>query len=315
MKAGKMMNSNFVLEIKDLSKKYDDFEALKGISLSIERGEIIGLLGPNGAGKTTTIKIITGLLKADGGGVKIFGEDLSGAIPGFIKDKIGVVFEENNLYYRLSALDNLKLFAGINNISRDKVEKLLKEYQLYEVRNKEVKKFSKGMKKRLMICRALLGEPEFLIFDEATGGLDPISAEIIRDKLLDLKKEGKTVLLSTHYLEEADRLCDKVAFLNRGSISAFDRPEVFKGQLSKKFLKLQFSLQKDKMFVDREKEKIGNLLKKGEKISNSGNIITVKLLIDKDVFKRADNILEDYELVEINIEQADLQRVFKEINS
>jgi len=166
-----------------------------------------------------------------------------------------------------------------------------------------------------MICRALLGEPEFLIFDEATGGLDPISAEIIRDKLLDLKKEGKTVLLSTHYLEEADRLCDKVAFLNRGIISAFDRPEVFKGQLSKKFLKLQFSLQKDKMFVDREKEKIGNLLKKGEKISNSGNIITVKLLIDKDVFKRADNILEDYELVEINIEQADLQRVFKEINS
>ncbi|RQD72953.1 MAG: ABC transporter ATP-binding protein, partial [Halanaerobium sp. MSAO_Bac5] len=174
----KIMTDNYILEIKNLKKNFGSFAALKGINLKVNRGEIIGLLGPNGAGKTTTIKIITGLLKADSGEINIFGENIISGLPTWIKEKIGVVFEESNLYYRLSAYDNLLFFARINGIKKTKVEELLKEYELYDVRKKAVKNFSKGMKKRLMICRSLLAEPEILILDEATGGLDPISAEI-----------------------------------------------------------------------------------------------------------------------------------------
>lgn len=309
------MADKYVLKVKDLNKKFSSFEALKNITLKVKKGDIVGLLGPNGAGKTTTIKIITGLLKADYGEISIFGKKISGAVEADIKARIGVVFEESNLYSRLSAFDNLMLFANINGVKIDRVIKLLKEYELYEVRNKEVKNFSKGMKKRLMICRALLAEPELLIFDEATGGLDPISAEIIREKLLDLKDHGKTVLLSTHYLEEADRLCDKIAFVNKGRIIAFNTPDSFKDKLSKNFLKLQFSLQKDKISLDKLKRSLNEFIKNTESFNIDKNKFSVSLLIDKYVFKRADQLCRDYQFVEVNREEANLQRVFKEMNS
>ncbi len=229
-----------VIEINNLKKSFSGFKALKGINLKINKGEIVGLLGPNGAGKTTTLKILTGLLNPDQGTIKIMGTEISSQLPTSLKAKLGVVFEESNLYLRLNALDNLNLFAGINNVSRERVLELLSEYQLQDAARKEVKNFSKGMKKRLMICRALLAEPEILILDEATGGLDPISAEIIREKVLALKKEGKTVILSTHYLEEADRLCDRIAFINQGQVIALDSPAVFKDSLQDKYLELKF---------------------------------------------------------------------------
>ena len=234
-----MININkTIIEINNLKKSFSGFQALKGINLQINQGEIVGLLGPNGAGKTTTIKILIGLLHADQGQIKILGETINKKIPTWIKEKIGVVFEESNLYLRLNAFDNLKLFAGINNVNNDKIYELLSEYQLQDAVKKEVKHFSKGMKKRLMICRALIAEPDILILDEATGGLDPISAEIIREKVLKLKEEGKTVVLSTHYLEEAARLCDRVVSINQGEVVAVDRPGAFKEGLKAKFLEL-----------------------------------------------------------------------------
>ena len=135
-----------IIEINNLKKSFSEFEALKSINLKINKGEVIGLLGPNGAGKTTTLKILTGLLKADQGSINIMGEDISRNFPPWIKEKIGVVFEESNLYLRLTALDNLKLFAGINNIAENKIKKLLSEYELESVAEKEVGNFSKGMK-------------------------------------------------------------------------------------------------------------------------------------------------------------------------
>lgn len=309
------MSDKYVLKVKDLNKKFSGFEALRNISLKVKKGDIVGLLGPNGAGKTTTIKIITGLLKADYGEISIFGKKTSGAVEADIKARIGVVFEESNLYSRLSALDNLMLFANINGVKVDRVKMLLKEYELYEVRDKEVKNFSKGMKKRLMICRALLAEPELLIFDEATGGLDPISAEIIRGKLLDLKDQGKTVLLSTHYLEEADRLCDKIAFVNNGRVIAFNTPASFKDKLSKNFLELQFSLQKDKISLDKLKKNLNKFIKNTESFKIDKNKFSVFLFIDQYVFKRAAQLCRDYQFIEVNREEANLQRVFKEINS
>ncbi len=310
-----MRLDKYVLEVKNLSKNFSGFEALKNINLKVKKGEIVGLLGPNGAGKTTTIKIITGLLKADHGQIHIFGKKICGAVESEIKARVGVVFEESNLYSRLSALDNLMLFANINDVEVNRVRDLLKEYELYEVKDKEVKNFSKGMKKRLMICRALLAEPELLIFDEATGGLDPISAEIIREKLLDLKDQGKTVLLSTHYLEEADRLCDKIAFVNNGRVIAFNTPNSFKDKLSQNFLKLQFALQKDKISLDNLKRSLNKFLKNTESYEIDKNKFFVFLLIDKHVFIRAAQLCKDYQFIEVNREEANLQRVFKEINS
>lgn len=309
------MTDNYILEIKNLKKNFGSFAALKGINLKVNRGEIIGLLGPNGAGKTTTIKIITGLLKADSGEINIFGENIISGLPTWIKEKIGVVFEESNLYYRLSAYDNLLFFARINGIKKTKVEELLKEYELYDVRKKAVKNFSKGMKKRLMICRSLLAEPEILILDEATGGLDPISAEIIRQKISKLKAEGKTVLLSTHYLEEADRLCDRVAFINQGSLIALDKPSVFKQNLKQDFIELKFAYDNYSLSKEDLKKELSVLLKKGEECNVVKDSFYLKIFIDDQLFNRLNKIAAQHKLLELKKREGDLQEVFKQINS
>ncbi|MFN2341213.1 MAG: ABC transporter ATP-binding protein [Halanaerobium sp.] len=303
-----------IIEINNLGKSFSGFKALQGINLQINKGEIVGLLGPNGAGKTTTLKILTGLLNADQGSIKIMGSRIENKLPTWLKAKIGVVFEESNLYLRLNALDNLKLFAGINNVSRERVDELLFEYQLQDALKKEVKNFSKGMKKRLMICRALLAEPEILILDEATGGLDPISAEIIRKKVLDLKKEGKTVILSTHYLEEADRLCDRIAFINQGRVIAVDKPSVFKDSLQDKYLELKFSAAAE-MTESEIKNFIENILTAEDNYSLQDGVLTLQLNIDQLLFDKAAKIASKLELLDLEKIEADLQQVFSDLNN
>ena len=303
-----------IIEINNLKKSFSGFEALKNINLKINKGEVIGLLGPNGAGKTTTIKILTGLLKADQGNIKIMGEDVSSNFPSWIKEKIGVVFEESNLYLRLSALDNLKLFAGINNIDKNKINRLLSEYELKSVAKKEVGNFSKGMKKRLMICRALIADPEILILDEATGGLDPISAEIIREKILEFKSQGKTVILSTHYLEEADRLCDRIAFINKGQLTAVDRPENFKNSFKDKFLEIKFLINSKNnkknldVFID-------SIIESEDDYKINEKLITFRLKIKQNIFKKAEQLAARFKLLKVNKIEADLQQVFNKLNN
>jgi len=313
LRIGLIRMSDPIIEINNLEKTFSDFKALQGINLQINKGEIVGLLGPNGAGKTTTLKILTGLLNADRGSIKIMGAEISKNLPTWLKAKIGVVFEESNLYLRLNALDNLKLFAGINNVSSERVNKLLSEYQLQDAAKKEVKKFSKGMKKRLMICRALLAEPEILILDEATGGLDPISAEIIRKKVLDLKKEGKTVILSTHYLEEADRLCDRIAFINQGRVIAVDRPAVFKDSLQEKYLELKFLDESNRTEQEIELY-IENILDPGDNFSLQAQVLTLQLTINQQLFEKAAGAASKFKLIDVDKIEADLQEVFNNIN-
>jgi ABC-2 type transport system ATP-binding protein len=303
-----------IIEINNLKKEFSGFKALQGINLQVNKGEIVGLLGPNGAGKSTTIKILTGLLNADSGTVKIMEEEINKGLPTWIKEKIAVVFEESNLYLRLNAMDNLKLFAGINNINIDKIQVLLSEFQLQDVAKKEVKNFSKGMKKRLMICRALLSDPEILILDEATGGLDPISAEIIRKKVLAFKKESKTVVLSTHYLEEADRLCDRVAFINQGKVIAFDKPVAFKNNLKKKFLKIKF-LNDQKFDYCDIKKYLGKILTEDDNYSLESATLTLELNINQNIFKKAADVSKKFKLVDLDKIEADLQQVFNNLNS
>ncbi len=306
--------SKKIININQLKKSFSGFKALKGINLQVDKGEVVGLLGPNGAGKSTTIKILTGLLNSDSGTVEIMGEKIDKGLPVWIKEKIAVVFEESNLYLRLNALDNLKLFAGINNVNNKKIEALLSEFELQDVSKKEVKNFSKGMKKRLMICRALLSNPEILILDEATGGLDPISAEIIRKKVLDFKKEAKTVVLSTHYLEEADRLCDRVAFINQGKVIAVDKPLAFKNNLKEKKLEIKFI--NDQNIADSDLKKyLAEILTEGDYYSLDSDLITLRLNINQDLFKKAALVSNKFKFIDLNKKEADLQQVFKNLNN
>ncbi len=224
------MGSATTILVKDLMKRYGKAEtlALKGLNFHVDRGEVFGYLGPNGAGKTTTIRILAGLSRQTAGYCQILGED-STANPA-LYNHLGVVFEESNLYERLSGLENLRFFAALHGVRPARVRALLEEYGLETAAKRPVSTYSKGMKRRLLICRALLHDPQILIMDEPTSGLDPTSAGVIHAAIDRFRQQGKTIFLSTHDMSEADDLCDRVAFINQGEIAALDRPATLKRQ-------------------------------------------------------------------------------------
>lgn len=209
----------------ELSKRYGDTVALEGLSLEIREGEIFGLLGPNGAGKTTTIKILSTLSFPSGGWAKIAGYDVVRERRQ-LKPLIAVCPQEPNLDRELTAFENLWFYGRlyrVPNLSR-RIRELLEWGQLSHRIHDQVKKFSGGMQRRLLILRSLLSRPRVLFLDEPTVGLDPQIRRQLWDLIRHLKAEGITVLLTTHYIEEAEMLCDRVAILNRGRLMALDRP-------------------------------------------------------------------------------------------
>jgi len=214
-------------------RKVEWVEAVKGVSFKVKKGELFGLLGPNGAGKTTTIKMLTTLLEPSGGTARVLGLDIRRDARE-IRRKINLVAEgERTLYWRLSAYENLKYFARIYYVpkreERERIETLLKLVGLWERRNDLVMNFSRGMKQRLAIAKALINDPEVLFLDEPTLGLDVQSAIFVREFVKRLvKEEGKTVLLTTHYMAEAEELCDRIAIIDHGRIIAMDTPEGLK---------------------------------------------------------------------------------------
>jgi len=215
------------IEVENLVRSFNGLRALDGISFSVLPGEIFGFLGPNGAGKTTTIRILTGQLKPTSGSARVAGCDVVTQRQE-LKPQIGVVFEYQNLYLRLSARDNLNFSANLYGVAHQRVDEILKAMQLEDRANDRLKKYSNGMKQRLLIARALLHMPKILFLDEPTRGLDPNMARQIRTIVSDLATQGITVFLTTHYMEEADQLCDRVAILDRGRIVAMDTPEKLK---------------------------------------------------------------------------------------
>ena len=238
-----LSNTYPVISVKDLRRTYStkigvmnqknkSVEALKGISFDIFPGEIFGLLGPNGAGKTTTIKILTTLLAPTSGEAKVFGFEAFGE-ERFIRHRINFIFGgERSLYWRLSGEDNLKFFADIYKIPRSRqkelLDRLFEEVGLTDVRKHKVETYSKGMKQRLQIARALLNEPEVIFLDEPSLGLDPVAARALKKMVRQIADQGKTVLLTTHYMQEAEELCDRVAIINDGEVVALDTIEGLK---------------------------------------------------------------------------------------
>jgi ABC-2 type transport system ATP-binding protein len=211
------------IEVEGLTRDYNGLRAVDHISFTVEAGEIFGFLGPNGAGKTTTIRMLTGQLRPTEGAARVIGHDVV-AERLQLQAQIGVVFEHQNLYERLSARDNLAFIARLYGVPQSRVDAVLAQVRLMERADERVKKYSNGMKQRLLIARALLPEPRVLFLDEPTRGLDPHVARDIRAFMADLAAQGITLFLTTHYMEEADRLADRVAIIDRGSIVALGPP-------------------------------------------------------------------------------------------
>jgi ABC-2 type transport system ATP-binding protein len=210
-----------MITVTGLKKDYGAVQALKGVSFDILAGELFGLLGPNGAGKTTTISILSTLLRPDAGSVTLAGLDLE-KNPESGKKNIGVVPQEIALYNELTAYANLVFWGSLYNVPgaelKARIDQTLKQVGLFDRRNDKVKTYSGGMKRRINIAAALLHRPKILFMDEPTVGIDPQSRNLIFEVVENLHKEGMTIVYTTHYMEEAERLCDRIAIIDNGSI-------------------------------------------------------------------------------------------------
>lgn len=215
-------SSQAAISVRSLRKRYGDFEAVKGIAFEVHAGEVFGLLGPNGAGKTTTVEILEGLRQRSGGVVSVLGFD-PGNQKNQLKDRIGVCLQDTRLQDKIRVGEALRLFAGLYSQTTDGAA-LLQRLQIWDKRNAYYSRLSGGQKQRLALALALINAPQVLFFDEPTAGLDPQARLEIRGLIEELRAEKRTILLTTHYIEEAERLCDRVAILDEGRIIAMGTP-------------------------------------------------------------------------------------------
>ena len=247
-----------MIQVENLSYTYPgtEKEVLKNISFQIREGEIFGFLGPSGAGKSTTQKVLNGLLRGFSGRVFINGSDLANMERTFY-EKIGVAFEFPNLYLKLTALENLQLFASFFKSPTRDPDELLKMVHLEGDRNTRVEAFSKGMKMRLSFIRALLNRPELLFLDEPTAGLDPGNARIMKDIILDLQKEGVTIFLTTHHMDDAGELCNRLAFMVEGTLPVIDSTQELRMKHGKKTVRVEYRDQGQAYTDDFSMDQLG----------------------------------------------------------
>ena len=233
-----------VIEIQKLVKKYGDIEAVRGIDLVVEQGEVFGFLGPNGAGKTTTISILCTLLRPTGGAAQVAGIDVA-RDPAAVRSRIGLVFQDPSLDDQLTARENLDLHGRIYRVPsalrRQRIDELLEVVELKDRASSLVRTFSGGMKRRLEIARGVLHHPQILFLDEPTLGLDPQTRKHIWDYLNELRRrEGVTLFMTTHYMDEAE-FCDRIAIIDQGRIVALGTPTELKGKIGGDVITLQVS--------------------------------------------------------------------------
>jgi ABC-2 type transport system ATP-binding protein len=215
-----------ILQVENLVKRYGDVQAVRGVSFNVEEGEVFGLLGPNGAGKTSTVEIMEGLRTADSGRVSVCGLDPQ-KNPQELKHQIGAALQSTSLPDKLRVIEALRLFASFYRRHRSP-EELLKRFGLEEKRNTFYNQLSGGQKQRLALAMALVNDPKVLFFDEPTAGLDPQVRREIYDIIEELRREKKTIVMTTHYIEEAERLCDRVAIVDHGTVIALGTPRELK---------------------------------------------------------------------------------------
>ena len=248
-----------ILKANQLTKTFGNVKALDHCDLEIRKGEIFGYLGPSGAGKTTTIKLLTGQLYSDAGEVTVLGKN---PFSPEIRQQIGIMSDMSGLYEKMTVYENLDIFADIYGVKNKKrrIKETLEAVDLYDNRKKKVEKLSRGMKQRLVFARTILHNPRLLFLDEPTANLDPATADEIRELITKLNRNGTTVFLTTHNMEEADELCHRIALLNKGHIVECGSPEELKLKYSKKKVlittgkgKKEISLDKNELIDELEK--------------------------------------------------------------
>jgi ABC-2 type transport system ATP-binding protein len=220
-----------MIETVELSKRFGDFQAVAGITLTVKPGEVLALLGPNGAGKTTTVRMLTSILKPSGGWAKVAGYDVVTA-PAGVRASVGVLTENHGLYLRMRAEEYLEFFGKLYGLtaqtSRQRGTQLLERFGMADAMGKRLGEYSKGMRQKLALIRCMLHDPPVLLLDEPTSAMDPQSAKLVRDAIADLRCEQRAIILCTHNLNEAEQLADRIAVIRRGRIIAQDSPAQLK---------------------------------------------------------------------------------------
>ncbi|WP_203287497.1 ABC transporter ATP-binding protein [Metabacillus sp. cB07] len=251
----------FAIEAKGLTYSYDrKSNAVDQLSFQVKKGEVFGFLGPSGAGKSTTIKLLTRLIAPPPGKVFILGQDMSKANHSFYK-RIGIAFENDVLYPTLTGYENLIFHAGLYGTGKDEVYDILKKMDLYKSKDKKAGEYSKGMKTRLVLARALVTNPEILFMDEPTSGMDPEIAAYVREVVKDMNRRGTTMFLTTHDMNEAEKLCDRIAFFNNGKIVELDTPENYKKRFGKQTVSIEQSGKKITFSKEDDLTKLTEIIK------------------------------------------------------
>ncbi|WP_368653685.1 ATP-binding cassette domain-containing protein [Ornithinibacillus sp. 4-3] len=230
-----------VIEVQSVQKKFGYKNALESVTFSIEKGEIFGFLGPSGSGKTTMIKILTAQLYHDQGKVEVFEKPVKEMAKNDNRKRFGILTDNSGLYVRLSIEENLLLYCDLYGVPKTAIKEALEFVKLYEDRKKRVAILSKGMTQRVLLARAILHKPSLLFLDEPTSALDPASTAHIHNGLRQLNKMGTTIFLTTHDMQEAESLCDRVAFLDKGEVRAIGTPSELKQQYSEKTITVELT--------------------------------------------------------------------------
>ncbi len=298
--------SNIAISIKNLIKSYNGFEAVKDLSFDIKQGEFFGFLGPNGAGKTSTINSITGVANFNSGKIEVFGHDV-------VKDYraarkfIGLAPQEFNFDPFLTVNETLIYQGGYYGIPKkvciERADELLKVFGIYEKKNTSVRALSGGMKRRLTIARALIHEPKILILDEPTAGVDVELRHNLWDLLRKLNRQGTTIFLTTHYIEEAERLCDRVCILHKGKILEIDGKE----QLMKRLAKSEITI----VLKEEIKNLPAELKKYNHKIDEKNMIFLEDKIKINEILKAVEK--NNLEIADINIESSSLEDIFMDM--
>ncbi|KIL49055.1 ABC transporter ATP-binding protein [Jeotgalibacillus campisalis] len=230
-----------IIEVKGLAKIFGNEAALKDISFQVKKGETFGFLGPSGSGKTTTIKILTAQLRETDGEAYVFGVPAEEVKQNKYRRRMGILTDNSGLYSRLSIWDNLKLYCDLYDLPYSRIEEVIDMVNLKGEEKKKVSALSKGMLQRVILARTFLHKPELLFLDEPTSALDPVNSRHIYRGLEKLKSEGTTIFLTTHDMNEAELLCDRVAFLNNGTIQLLEEPKVLKRRYGNDMLKVELT--------------------------------------------------------------------------
>ena len=302
-----------IISVSGLSKYYDGLAAVNDINFQVKSGEVFGFLGPNGAGKTTTIRVLTGLAQLSAGTAYVLGHDVNTGIT-LAKKEFGVVPEISNLYDELTALENLVFMGQLYGVSRSerlkRAEELLKTFNLWQKKDARFNTLSRGMKRVLTISAALIHKPRLLFLDEPTVGLDVVNARSLRSLIQEINHQGVTIFLTTHYLEEADILCDRIAIIVQGRMVALDTPDNLKQMIkSEPVCELRFNPMAEEIISELGGlDGIHRIEKLGDNVRVYGESIS---FLTETIFKYASQ--KGLEIVSINSVKPSLEDAFIQI--